>query len=284
MKALEQRLRQPPDRLDEFVHNVKDALIHLAGATSLAYEIDGYTVYCVGGDKARMLRPVRTALYIRDAALFQSEAESVCDVLASKGLVDGAYASRIDRVVYTAAQASYCYFDINAKQNANRRSAGDVFTKLIKNLFHAAGVDCQSLTFSLATKGERYNYPVDIVANKIKIESARNNLSPNDSLFCCMTTTKDRLSKAFAEKLLLDSYFNRPTRLGVIALHDVQRVKESGVSWTFSPNLFLLQWERLTPLSGLYYLDIPKTATGPMYHGKVLPLHELVLSLSARAQ
>src|SRR5262249_52894810 len=157
--------------------------------------------------------------------------------------------------------------------SAARKSAGVVFATLLRNLFRSSGVDSQSLSLSLHTALDVYHYPVDIVTNRNRVESVPSNLSQNDSLFSCMTTTKDRLARIFADKILLERYYKHTVKLGVIALHDVQRKGSTDVTWTFLPNVFLLNWAHLAELTGLFYLDVPGPARAAPFRGKVRPLH-----------
>ena len=280
MTTLEEKLQQPPDHLDEFLHNASRALEYLSSSSTLAHRTAEYSLYrVIDGSQTRLLRPVRSDLYISDPSIFAREASAVSEKLSSLvGSGDTSYAHRIDSVLYTAAQAHYCVFDARLGDSAARKSTGVVFATLLRNVFRAAGVDSRSLSLSLQTDLDVYHYPIDIVANRNRIETTPTALSENDSIFSCMTTTKERLAKVFADKILLERYFGHPVKLGVIALHDVQRKGTTDTTWTFLPNVFLLNWAYLAELTGIFYLDIPGPARATPFRGKVRPLHELVLN------
>jgi hypothetical protein len=148
----------------------------------------------------------------------------------------------------------------------------------MRALLRAGGTDTQALSFAMGTDAGVYHYQVDGVANRNHIESSPSSISSADLLISCMTTTKDRLTRIFADKLLLERYYGGPVKLAVIALHDVQRKGAQGVTWTFLPKPFLLNWAHLAPLQGLYYLDVPQPALAPAFQGRIRPVHELVLS------
>jgi hypothetical protein len=147
----------------------------------------------------------------------------------------------------------------------------------MRALLRASGTDTQALSFAMSTDAGVYHYQVDAAANRNRVESSPTSLSSADLLISCMTTTKDRLTRIFADKLLLERYYKKDVKLAVIALHDVQRKGAQGVTWTFLPKPFLLNWTHLAPLQGLYYLDVPEPALAPAFTGRVRPVHELVL-------
>ena len=277
MATLEERLQQPPGHLSEFFHNAKDALIYLRETTATHATPPDYSIYKTAQNL--LLRPIRNSLFLSDPDEFLAEANSLCDKLA--GIISSrsaAHGPLVDRVLYTAAQAHACVFDAELSDGAARKSYGVVFATMIRNVLRAGGIDTQALTLALSTGA---NCPIDIVANRQRVRSTKNSLAEEDFVASCMTTTKDRLARTFADKLLLERYYKHPIRLAIIALHDVQRKGTQDVTSTFLPNVFLLNWNHLAHLEGLYYLDVPATATGELFHGKVRPFHQLLLSFPA---
>lgn len=280
MTTLKQRLRLPPEHLTEFFHNAEAALIHLRDNATIAPTASGYSFYQIRrATKTISSRPVRTALFMPDPKQFLSEAQRLADKLSQLiGSGDSSQGQLIDRVLYTTTMAHACFFDASLDENASRRTTGVIFSALMRSLFRTAGTDTQASSLAMNTDAGIFHYQVDIVANRNRVESTPSSPSSRDLLMFCMTTTKDRLTRIFADKLLLERYYQRPIKLAVVALHDVQRKGDQKVHWTFLPRPFLLNWTHLTPLQGLYYLDLPEPALAPSFRGRIRPVHELVLS------
>jgi hypothetical protein len=280
MTTLEQRLQEPPDHLTEFFHRAEEALTYLRDNATIAPAASGYSFYQITrGVKRIPSRPLRTALFIADPKQFLEEALPLADKLSQLiGSGDSSQGPIIDRVLYTTTMAHACAFESLLDENAGRRSTGVIFSALMRALLRAGGTDTQALSFAMGTDAGVYHYQVDGVANRNHIESSPSSISSADLLISCMTTTKDRLTRIFADKLLLERYYGGPVKLAVIALHDVQRKGAQGVTWTFLPKPFLLNWAHLAPLQGLYYLDVPQPALAPAFQGRIRPVHELVLS------
>lgn len=283
MTELEHKLQQAPEHLAEFFHNTAQALSFLRDETKLTAATDTHSIYQVAsGSEIKILRPVRTSLFITDPQAFVDDSQDLVDKLSTLvGSGDAEHGPQIDRVLYTATQAHGCLFDARLPDGAARKSMGTIFATLIRNVLTAAGVDNKALSVNLSTEEWSYRYPLDVVANRAKVESTTESLSANDLLISCMTTTKDRLARTFADKILLERYFDHPVRLAVVALHDVQRKGTTDVTWTFLPNVFLLNWTYLAHLEALYYLDVPATAMGGAFADKIHPVHELVLNFPA---
>lgn len=280
MTTLEQRLQQPPDHLTEFFHRAEEALTYLRDNATIAAVTSGYSFYQIrSGTELIPSRPLRTALFISDPTHFLAEAQPLAEKLSQLiGSGDSSQGHVIDRVLYTTTMAHACLFDTLLDENSARRSTGVLFSALMRALLRAAGTDTQALSFAMNTDAGVYHYQVDVTANRNHVESSPSVISSTDVLICCMTTTKDRLTRIFADKLLLERYYGKPVKLAVIALHDVQRKGARGVKWTFLPKPFLLNWTHLAPLQGLYYLDLPEPALAASFRGRVRPVHELVLS------
>lgn len=279
MIPLEQKLQQAPGHLSEFFQHASQALEFLETEATLEATTAEYSIYRAGSE---YLRPIRTDLFIKKAADFLSSAHDLSEKLS--GLVGSqarAYGPLIDRVLYTTAQAHACVFDARLSEGAARKSTGEVFAELIRCVLRTAGVDTQALSLSLSGDGFSYHYPVDIIANRSRVTSTPAHLAESDFVAACMNTTKDRLARVFADKILLERYFGHPVRMAVIALHDVQRKGADSVTPTFLQNVFLLNWTYLAQLEGLYYLDVPPKAAGAAFQDKVRPFHELVLAFPA---
>jgi len=283
MTTLEERLQQPPDHLTEFFHRAEEALTYLRDNATITPATGGYSFYQIArGAKMIPSRPLRTALFIANPKQFVMEAMPLADKLSQLiGSGDSSQGPIIDRVLYTTTMAHACAFEALLDENAGRRSTGIIFSALMRALLRASGTDTQAMSLAMGTDAGVYHYQVDAVANRDRIESSPSAISSADLLICCMTTTKDRLTRIFADKLLLERHYGKPVKLAVIALHDVQRKGAQGVTWTFLPKPFLLNWTHLAPLQGLYYLDVPEPALATPFQGRVRPVHELVLSFPA---
>jgi len=56
---------------------------------------------------------------------------------------------------------------------------------------------------------------------------------------------------------------------------DVQRAGLSNVQHTFTAGQFLLYWKYITPLDGVYYIDVPPQAETQEFEGRLKRLWQL---------
>ena len=74
------------------------------------------------------------------------------------------------------------------------------------------------------------------------------------------TSTKDHLDKIFLDKLFFQKCSKNEIPFVAIVLNDVQRTQMKKVSTTFLPGHYRAYSVYLTPLSGVYYVDMASSA------------------------
>lgn len=80
------------------------------------------------------------------------------------------------------------------------------------------------------------------------------------------TSSKDRMSKIFIDKILLNNFVKHPQKVIGVFNNDVQRKDSDNISYTLVSGLFMVYTEFLTKLEGVYYLDLPPIATTTPYN------------------
>ena len=171
-------------------------------------------------------------------------------------------------VVYTLQQSIGVALDALPASSANqaKKMNGDLFERLIRLLMQEVNVDCTSGVLSIPVKDDLgktmpdMKYQHDLIARRngkvVFLGSVK-------------TSSKDRFSKIFVDKLLHDRLTGTDTPYIAVFLNDVQRAKsktfgQQRVGNTFLPGHFKAYTLKLTPLSGVYYCDLrPNMKTDP---------------------
>jgi hypothetical protein len=89
------------------------------------------------------------------------------------------------------------------------------------------------------------------------------------------TSTRERLSQPFVQKRILEQAFRHPPKSILIVIGDIQRIGLSSVQHTFTAGQFLLYWKYITPLDGVYYIDVPPQAETREFEGRLKRLWQL---------
>jgi hypothetical protein len=76
-------------------------------------------------------------------------------------------------------------------------------------------------------------------------------------------------------KLLVARTLNHPPKYILVVIGDVQRVSDIGVQHTFTAGQFQLYWEHLTPMDGIYYIDVPPQAGKKEFGRRIRRLKDL---------
>ncbi len=187
-------------------------------------------------------RPVRMDLFIFSAKSFLKSWNHLLSAMDSKrGVID--YPD-VDPVLYTAAQAFACVYDLY--QPASRKTPGTFFEMLIGALL--------SLTTGLKRRKQiaipKYGYkvPTDIVLT-----------SSNGTSLVIPTkiTTRDRIVQAWAHQRILDDVYKGKYKSILVSVSELQRDGKRGVNEICLPNQIGLFQAHLSKLSGMYYADPP---------------------------
>lgn len=217
---------------------------------------------CLVGSTLRKTRPCRQDLADFDEVLFKENAREAFEGTWSPGL-----APSLERFVYTAQQILGCYLDL-FHPSAARRVVGTVFESLIAcALNRVCGLSVGSGT-------------VRIPKSKAKIQTDLS-IKRGDSLVLLVatkTSTRERLSQPFVQKYIVDRTLANSPRYILVVIGDVQRVRDTGVQHTFTAGQFQLYWEHLTPMDGVYYIDVPPQAETKEFGGHIKRLKDLFRS------
>ncbi len=211
------------------------------------------------GSKQRIARPVREDLFLWNAEEVTALSNEVC-----AGKWDGTKAVQLERLIYSVQQAVATYLDL-FHPAAARRVVGTVFEAMIAtSLNRVSGLAVGSGTVRIVEVDESIMTDLSLVRDdKVVLLAATK------------TSTRERLSQPFVQKRILDQVFEKPPQSILLVVGDVQRVGDAGVAHTFTAGQFLMYWKYITPLDGVYYIDVPPQAETESFKGKLKPLREL---------
>lgn len=109
-----------------------------------------------------------------------------------------------------------------------------------------------------------------------KVKSTTQQLDPNEIVVSIKTTSKDRMSKIFIDKILLERFVGHKQKVIGIFLNDVQRKEHHSISYTLVSGLFMVYSNFLTELEGIYYLDPPPIVNTTPFNQYIKPFSELL--------
>ena len=171
-------------------------------------------------------------------------------------------------VVYTLQQSIGVALDALPASSANqaKKINGGLFERLIRLLMQEVNVDCTSGDLSIPVKDDSGK---SIMGMKYQHDLIARYNGKVVFLGSVKTSSKERLSKIFVDKLLHDRLTGTDTPYIAVFLNDVQRASSrtlgrQNVGTTFLPGHFKAYTLKLTPLSGVYYCDLrPNMKTDP---------------------
>lgn len=171
------------------------------------------------------------------------------------------YRALFSSIVYTLQQSIGVALDALPAGSANqaKKINGDCFERLIRLLMLEVGIDCSTGVVHVPVKDDRgvvisddMNYQHDLIGKKDgKIKF----------LGSVKTSSKDRLSKIFTDKILFNRLTNTDTPYIAVFLNDVQRAMSKNfgkqrINSTFLSGHFKAYTLKLTPLDGVFYCDL----------------------------
>lgn len=229
-------------------------------STPIAFLDRKYILWeCLIASDLRITRPCRQDFIDFEVSPFEINART-----AFEGSWSPSLAPNLERFVYTAQQIIGCYLDL-FHPKAARRVVGTVFEALIAcALNRVCGLSVGSGT-------------VRIPNSKVLISTDLGVMRDNRVvlLVATKTSTRERLSQPFVQKLLVARTLNHPPKYILVVIGDVQRVSDIGVQHTFTAGQFQLYWEHLTPMDGVYYIDVPPQAEKKEFGGRIKRLKDL---------
>ncbi len=211
------------------------------------------------GERTRIARPVRTDLFTRNPKEIDALIRKVCD-----GSWKTAKARDLEQLIYTLQQAVAIYLDL-FWTSAARKVVGTFFEAMIAcALNRVSGLTVGSGTVRIPDVKQSIQTDLGVRrAGKVVLLAATK------------TSTRERLSQPFVQKRILEQAFTHPPKSILIVIGDVQRAGSSGVQHTFTAGQFLLYWKYITPLDGVFYIDVPPQAETPEFQGRLKRLWQL---------
>ncbi len=188
----------------------------------------------------------------------------------------------VDKVSYTILQSTGLGFDLLGESNSARKHVGNRFEEFIKALFSYLNISSKKIILKIPYKTESgtryYRCETEIVLSPHdSVKSTSSNIHRDEIVVSLKTTTKDRMSKIFIDKILMERFVRNPVRVVGISINDVQRKNTDQIATTFVSNLFMVYTEFLTNLDGYYYIDIPVKATSSPFTNHIFPFSKLII-------
>ena len=146
-----------------------------------------------------------------------------------------------------------CTLDAFGSPNKARKKNGSYFENLIREVVRTCGVENSHYVekVKLDNSKDAFSFEYDIVFQKDGERKAIGQIK---------TSTKDQLDKIFLDKLFFQKCSKNEIPFVAIVLNDVQRTQMKKVSTTFLPGHYRAYSVYLTPLSGVYYVDMASSA------------------------
>ena len=215
-------------------------------------------------------RPINSDLFatIEDFGGLLKSFDKAISEIAKKKTPAKQLRSVFNSVVYTLQQSIGVALDALPAGSANqaKKINGDLFERLIRLLMQEVNVDCTSGDLRVPVKDNLGN---SIMSMKFQHDLIVRKNGEVVFLGSVKTSSKERLSKIFVDKLLHDRLTGMDTPYIAVFLNDVQRetsktLGKQKVGNTFLPGHFKAYTLKLTPLTGVYYCDLrPNMKTDP---------------------
>lgn len=277
MSNLQEKIAKPAESIDELFETAQQSLEFISNFIEFH---ETSHAYMIGSDSRRdtrtSYRPLRQELMILSPSEFEDKYRDFKNLMnmisESKGLeLTRSQSQAVNSFCYTLQQSINLSIDHFFESNSARKKVGNKFEEIIRTILSALGLANKKVTFQIPAKHNiTYKCEIDVVISPFEdVRSTSTQLHNDEILVSLKTTTKDRLSKVFIDKLLLERFTGEKIKYVNICLNDIQRKSEGGISYTFLSNLFPVYQEYLIPLDGFYYIDAPQSAAALMEEGSV---------------
>ncbi len=270
MKTLLKDLQEPKRNLTEFGSITNRVLNYMSDVISDRVIAKDYIIYSSTiANTKRFIRPIRKDLFIFDPNSFYAQFEKFMNILSelkqNRTKNKKEIPQLIDKVVYTMQESIGIGLDLLSETNSSRKHVGNRFEELVRDIFDEIGIANRRVVLKIPYQTEsgkkEYNCEIDLVLSPYAtVHSDKKTVNPNEIVVSVKTTTKDRMSKIFIDKLLIEHFIKHEIKFIAIALNDIQRKGNNNINYTFVSNLFMVYTEFLTKLEGFYYLDLPQKA------------------------
>jgi len=234
----------------------------------------------------KYIRPINTNLFLFEEEDFVKGFNLFIEILDKLKAGEKEFSKynyeTVDKVSYTILQSVGLGFDLLGEPNSARKHVGNRFEEFIKTLFLYLKISSKKIILKIPYETESgtryYRCETEIVLSPYDlVKSTNSNIHPNETVVSLKTTTKDRMSKIFIDKILMERFVKNPVKVIGISINDVQRKDKNQISTTFVSNLFMVYTEFLTRLEGYYYIDIPVKATSSPFTNHIFPFSKLII-------
>ncbi len=286
--ALDADLQEKKNDLSEFVLLSKSILNYLPAVLTSYKDKGQYRIYVNEQAGVRkFIRPINTNLFLPNAEEFENKYGQFSILLnrikSGEREFNGEELVTIDQTIYTLQQSIGAGFDLLLESNSARKHVGNRFEELVKCIFTEIGIANKKTVLQIPYETDEgtkvYKCENDLILSPFeKVKSTSKSLDKNEIVVSVKTTSKDRMSKMFIDKMLLERFVKHRQKVIGIFLNDVQRKKADNISFTLVSGLFMVYSNFLTELEGIYYLDPPPNAKKEPYSKYMKSFSNLITS------
>lgn len=208
-------------------------------------------------------RPIRQDLYIEDQRKVSEATLEIMQTNKTDLLINS-----ITALNYTLVQDIASYLDIFFP-TGSKKTLGTFFESLVAVLIHMV-TGLEAVSGSIKVPGH---------VGKVSWDLCLNNKSAASLFIATKTSTRERLSQPFVQKLILSNALSKPCRAILVVVGDVQRVQSNKIKHTFTAGQFTLYSKFVEQLDGVYYMDIPPQAEKLVQDKILFPFENLVTDL-----
>jgi hypothetical protein len=267
MEPLQKVLQEKKSSLSEFKTITLKILNYLPNVLSKFETKYNYRLYQsnIAGTQ-KYIRPINIELFIDYPtdfiSIFEKFESIINEIKKGKRSFQKSDKVIIDKCMYTIQQSIGAGLDLLVNPNSARKHVGNRFEELIQCIFTEIGVTNKKLIVTIpyeTDEGQKiYKCENDLVLSPFDaVKSTTKNINPSEIVVSVKTTSKDRMSKIFIDKILLERFVEHPVKMIGIFLNDVQRKEENNITYTLVSGLFMVYTKFLTEIQGIYYLDPP---------------------------
>lgn len=282
--SLLEDLQTPKTTLKEFYDITIRIIGHMSNVIDHQYDYNGYLLLSsTTSGQTRNVRPINKELFLNSVKTFTvefSRFKKILETLKHGNVVsDEQDYFIIDSVAYTLQQSIGIGFDLLGESNSARKHVGNRFEDLIRIIITELGVINRKMILQIPySSKEKYRCETDMVISPDNHnDSDIKSISENEIVISLKTTSKDRMSKIFIDKLLMEKFLKHKVKVVGIFLNDVQRKNPDKISFTLVSNLFLVYSKFLTKLQGVYFIDPPPKTNEKAFRKFIQPFSKLII-------
>ena len=287
MLPLNKDLQSQKENIEEFKNLTIRILDYLPNVLSSHADKHEYRIFesKIAGT-SKFIRPINTKLFLFNSDEFRIKFDEFCDILRAlkekNQLGSNENRQLINSVTYTIQQAMGAGFDVLVNPNSARKHVGNRFEELIRAIFKEIEIPSKRVVLQIPYQTDEgirnYKCENDLILTPFKkVLSNNKNLNEKELVISVKTTSKDRMSKMFIDKLLLEKFIGHKQKFIGIFLNDVQRKKSDNISFTLVSGLFMVYTKFLVELEGIYYVDPPPNANKAPFNNHMKTFGDLLV-------